>query len=86
MPAGTSRAGDVVLQSSLVRRERGTVTVLLMEVNMTVMLDVREISCVGVTTASSSDISTTRRTIAVRDLNGCCHAYFFLRDISFFNT
>ena len=49
------------------RRERETVTDLEMEVSMMVMLDVREISCVGVTTAGNSELITMRRTTAVRE-------------------
>merc|ERR1711936_561228 len=40
---------------------------LEMEVSMTVMLVVREISCVGVTTAGNSELTTMRRTTAVRE-------------------
>merc|ERR1711936_1220251 len=40
---------------------------LEMEVSMMVMLVVREISCVGVTTAGNSELITMRRTTAVRE-------------------
>ena len=69
MPVGITMSGGAVLQSSLVVRERETVTDLQTEVNMTDTLAVRETSCVGVTTARSLDTSITRRTTAVRDLN-----------------
>jgi len=59
-------AGDVVLLSSPVGRERGTVTDLVMEVNMMATLAVRETSCVAATTAGSSADITTRRMTAVR--------------------
>ena len=59
--------GGAVLQSSLVTRERETVTDLQTEVNMTDMLAVRETSCVGVTTVSSSESTIIRKMTAVRD-------------------
>ena len=62
----TSREGDVVLQRTLVMRERETVTALLTEDNMMDMQGVRETWSVVVTTARSSDITTTRRMTAVR--------------------
>ena len=61
--------GGAVLQSSLVVRERETVTDLQTEVNMTVTLAVRETSCVGVTTVSSLVSTIIPKTIAVRDSN-----------------
>jgi len=63
----TTTGRDVVLQTSLVTRERETVTDLVMEVSMMAMLVVREISCVGVTTAESLELTTMRRTTAVRE-------------------
>ena len=62
----TSRAGDVVLQRTLVMRERETVMDLVTEDNMMDMQGVRETWSVVVTTARSSDITTTRRMTAVR--------------------
>ena len=53
--------GGAVLQSSLVVRERETVTDLGMEVSMTDTLAVRETSCVGVTTARSLELTTILR-------------------------
>ena len=61
--------GDVVHQSSRVRRVRETVMDLVMEVNMTVTLAARETSCVVAIIAKSSGIFITRRTTAVRLLN-----------------
>ena len=69
MQDGTTKVAGVVLPSSPVGRERGTVMDLLMEVNMTAMPAARETSCVAVTTARSLAISTTRRTTAVRNRN-----------------
>ena len=51
--AVTTTGRDAVLQSSLVTREREIVTDLVMEVNMTAMLAVKETWSVGVTTVSS---------------------------------
>merc|ERR1719471_1543498 len=64
--AVTTTGRGAVLQSSLVTRERETVTDLGMEVSMTDTLAVREPSCVGVTTARSLELTTTRRTTAAR--------------------
>merc|ERR1719471_1208979 len=64
--AVTTTGRGAVLQSSLVTRERETVTDLGMEVSMTDTLAVRETSCVGVTTARSLELTTTRRTTAAR--------------------
>jgi len=64
--AVTTTGRDAVLQSSLVTRERETVTDLGTEVLMTDTLAVRETSCVGVTTARSLELTTTRRTTAAR--------------------
>ena len=58
--------GDAALQSSLVTRERETVTDLMMEVNMTAMLAVKETWSVGVTIVSSSGFTIIPKTIAVR--------------------
>ena len=60
--------GDVVLLSSLVTRERETVTDLVMEVNMTATLAARETSCVGVTTVESLGLIFMRKMTAVRRL------------------
>ena len=49
-----------------VRRARGTVTGLVMEVSMMATPAVRETWCAAATTASSSELTTTRRTTAVR--------------------
>ena len=62
----TSRAGDVVLQRTLVRRERETVMDLVTEDNMMDMQGVRETWSVVVTTARSSEPITTLKMIAVR--------------------
>ena len=58
-------AGDVVLQSSPAGRERGTVTDLVMEVNMTATLAARAILSVEVIIANSSATTTTRKMTAV---------------------
>ena len=49
-----------------VRRVRGTVTGLVMEVSMMATPAARETWCVAATTVSSSELTTTRRTTAVR--------------------
>ena len=59
--------GDAALQSSLVTREREIVTDLVMEVNMTAMLAVKETLCVGVTTVSSLENIIILKMTAVRD-------------------
>ena len=61
--------GGAVLQSSLVVRERETVTDLGMEVSMTDTLAVRETSCVGVTTVRSLVYFTTKKTTVARNPN-----------------
>jgi len=58
--------GDVVLLSNLVRRERETVTDLVMEANMMDMLGVRETSCVGAIIVSSLDSIIMQKMTAVR--------------------
>ena len=69
MPVGITMVGGAVLQSSLVTRERETVTDLVTGANMTDMLAVRETSCVGVTIVSSLVSTIIPKTIAVRDSN-----------------
>ena len=64
---GTTVAGDVVLQTSPVVKERETVMVLVTEVNMTDMLAVLEISSVEVIIVNSLAIIITRKMTAVRD-------------------
>ena len=59
--------GDAALQSSLVTREREIVTDLVMEVNMTAMLAVKETWCAGVTTVSSLENIIILKMTAVRD-------------------
>merc|ERR1711963_1005126 len=59
--------GGAVLPSSPVVRERETVTVLGTEESMTVTAAVKLVWCAGLTTARSSEPTTTRRTTAVRD-------------------
>ena len=59
-------AGDVVLQRSPVRKERVTVMDLLTVVNMTAMLDVKEILSVEVIIVNSLVIIITRKMTAVR--------------------
>ena len=59
--------GGAVLLTSLVVRERETVTDLQTEVNMTDMLAVRETSCVAVTIVSSLVSTIIRKMTAVRD-------------------
>ena len=63
---GIIMAGDVVHQTIPVTRERETVTGLVMEVNMTGTVDVKEIWCVVATTVGSSDCIIMRRMTAVR--------------------
>ena len=65
--AVTSTGGGVVLPSSLVVRERETVTDLETEESMTATVAVELVWCAGPTTARSSEPTTTRRTTAVRD-------------------
>ena len=67
MPVGITMVGGAVLQSSLVTRERETVTDLMMEVNMTGMLAVKETWSVGVTTVSSLENIIILKMTAVRD-------------------
>ena len=62
---GTTVAGDVVLQTSPVVKERETVMGLVTEVNMTDMLAVLEISSVEVTIVCSLAIIITRKMTAV---------------------
>ena len=57
---------DVVLQRSLVTRERVTVTALVMEVRVTATEAAKETWSAALTTVRSSVCITTRRTIAVR--------------------
>ena len=59
-------AGDVVLQRSPVTKERETVMDLLTVVNMTAMLDVKEIYSVEVIIVCSLAITITRKMTAVR--------------------
>ena len=61
-------AGDVVLQSSPARRGRETVTDLGTEVSMMGIKAARLDWCVGVTTVSSSVLTSTPRTTAVNSL------------------
>ena len=58
--------GDAVLPSSLVTRERETVTDLATEVSMTAMPAVRETWSVALTTAESSGLIFMRKMTAVR--------------------
>ena len=67
MQDGTTKVAGVVLPSSPVGRERGTVMDLLMEVNMTAMPAVRETSCVAATTVSNSGSFIIRKMTAVRN-------------------
>ena len=67
MPVGITVVGGAVLQSSLVVRERETVTDLGTEESMTVTAAAELDWFVGVTTARSSEPTTTRRMTAVRD-------------------
>ena len=67
MPVGITMVGGAVLQSSLVTREREIVTDLVMEVNMTAMLAVKETWCVEVTTVSSLENIIILKMTAVRD-------------------
>ena len=65
--AGTTRAGgDAAAPSSPVTRERETVTDLVMEVNMMVMLAVKEILSAEVTTVSSLENIIILKMTAVR--------------------
>ena len=66
MPGGITIFGGAVLQSSLVVRERETVTDQETGVNMTAMLAVRETWSVAVTIVSSSGFTIIPKTIAVR--------------------
>ena len=59
-------AGDVAHQRSRVTREREIVTDLVMEVNMTAMLAVKETWSVGVTTVSSLENIIILKMTAVR--------------------
>merc|ERR1711877_101500 len=65
--AATTTGGGAVLPSSPVVRERETVTDLGTEESMTVTAAVKLVWCAGLTTARSSEPTTTRRTTAVRD-------------------
>ena len=65
MRGGTTKAGDVVLQRSPAGRERGTVTDLVMEVNMMATLAARAILSVEVIIANSSATITTRKMTVV---------------------
>ena len=62
----TTMAGDVVLQTSPVTKERETVTDLGTEVNTMATLAARETWCVEVTTVSSSENITILKMTAVR--------------------
>jgi len=62
--------GGVALRSSLVVRERGTVTGLVMEGSMMVTEAADLASSVEPTTVRSSELTTMRRTTAVRDRLG----------------
>ena len=64
----TITAGVAAPLTILVTLERATVTGLVTGASMTVTLDVGEIWCVGPTTASSLELTITRRMTAVRDL------------------
>ena len=66
VPGGITMVGGAVLQSSLVVRERETVTDLQTEVNMTAMPAVRETWSVALTTAESSGLIFMRKMTAVR--------------------
>ena len=55
VPGGTFKEDDVVHLRIRVMRERETVMDLVMEVNMMVMKDVKEILCVAATIVYSSD-------------------------------
>merc|ERR1712213_242944 len=68
--AVTSTGGGVVLPSSPVVRERETVTDLETEESMTVTVAVELVWCAGLTTARSSEPTTTRRMTAARDQAG----------------
>jgi len=57
---------DAVPRTIPVRRARATVTDLVMEVSMMAMPAVRVTWCAGATTVSSLELTTTRRTTAVR--------------------
>ena len=62
------RVKDVALLPILVVKEKETVMVLLMVVNMMVIMDVREILYVEATIARNLEYSTMKKTIAVRNL------------------
>ena len=62
------KAEDVVLPKILVVKEKVTVMVLVMEVVMMIIVDVREILSVAAIIASSLDITIMKRMIAVRRL------------------
>ena len=61
------KAGDVVLQRTLVMREKETVMGQVMEAVMMVMMAVKVISCVAATTARSSVTIIMKRMIAARN-------------------
>merc|ERR1712088_1299772 len=62
----TTTVRDVAPRTIPVRRVGATVTALATEVSMMVMPAARVLWCAGVTTVSSSELTTTRRTTAVR--------------------
>ena len=62
----TTTVRDVAPRTIPVRRVRATVTALATEVSMMAMPAARVLWCAGVTTVSSSELTTTRRTTAVR--------------------
>ena len=66
MPEEILMDADVVLQRTLVTRERVTVMALVMEVRMTDTEAAKETWSAALTTVRSSVCITTRRTIAVR--------------------
>merc|ERR1719166_464589 len=68
--AATTTGGGVVLPSSPVVRERETVTDLGTEESMTATEAVELDWCAGLTTARSSEHTTTRRMTAARDQAG----------------
>ena len=74
----TFKEDDVVLQRIHVMKERETVMDLVMEVNMMVMKDAREILCVAATTVRSLVITITRRMIAVRNQFKFMILYFYV--------
>ena len=63
----TIKEEDVVLQRTLVMKEKETVMDLEMEVNMMDTEDVREILCVEATIVNNLDIITMKRMIAVKN-------------------